>query len=220
MSCKARVVLLAGIILCHMAPAMAQQKGQWVPRQYGLNAGVIPDPGITYANMAVNYSASQLNDSNGNPILQNVTATYSFWVDENIVYYVPNHKFLGGYFMPYIAVNIANGELWFSSLSTATSIQPRLVQRDARLCSAVRGRCGFRSRRQQSRGRDRSKLPKRPVRQLGMHYRFPQRVTPRHAKQLPERGPEPSPHTASACGRLTGNPEVIPPEPLNMTWAG
>ena len=90
---------------------MAQQKGQWVPRQYGLNAGVIPDPGITYANMAVNYSASQLNDSNGNPILQNVTATYSFWVDENIVYYVPNHKFLGGYFMPYVALNYANGEL-------------------------------------------------------------------------------------------------------------
>jgi len=94
-----------------MAAAMAQQKGQWVPGQFGLNAGAIPDPGITYANMALNYSASQLNDSNGNRILQNVTGTYSFWVDENIVYYVPSHKFLGGYFMPYIAVNVANGSL-------------------------------------------------------------------------------------------------------------
>jgi len=35
--------------------ALAQQKGQWVPGQLGLNAGVIPDPGITYANLALNY---------------------------------------------------------------------------------------------------------------------------------------------------------------------
>jgi len=55
--------------------------------------------------------SQQLNDSNGNRILQNVTGTYSFWVDENIVYYVSHHKFLGGYFMPYIAVNIANASL-------------------------------------------------------------------------------------------------------------
>ena len=78
--------------------ALAQQKGQWVPGGFGLNAGVIPDPGITYANLAVNYSADRLNDSNGNKILQNVTGTYSFWVDENIIYYVPNHRFLGGVF--------------------------------------------------------------------------------------------------------------------------
>jgi hypothetical protein len=51
----------------------------------------------------MNYSASQLNDSNGNRILPNVSGTYAFWVDENIVYYVPNHKILGGYFMPYVS---------------------------------------------------------------------------------------------------------------------
>src|SRR5271170_6430492 len=90
--------------------AFAQQKGQWVPGQFGLNAGVIPDPGITYANLALNYSASQLNNSSGNGI-PGITGTYSFWVDENIVYYVPKHKFLGGYFMPYVALNYANGEL-------------------------------------------------------------------------------------------------------------
>jgi hypothetical protein len=90
---------------------LAQQKGQWVPGQFGLNAGVIPDPGITYANLALNYSASRLNDSNGNPVLQRVTGTYSFWVDENILYYVPKHKVLGGYFMPYIVLNYASGEL-------------------------------------------------------------------------------------------------------------
>jgi hypothetical protein len=99
-------------LLVIAAPSLtAQQKGQWVPGQFGLNAGVIPDPGITYANLVMNYSASQLNDSNGNHILKNVTGTYSFWVDENIVYYVPHHKFLGGYFMPYVSINVANGSL-------------------------------------------------------------------------------------------------------------
>jgi hypothetical protein len=99
------------IIVLSISPLFAQQKGQWVPGGFGLNAGVIPDPGITYANLALNYSADRLNDSNGNRILTNVTGTYSFWVDENIFYYVPKHKFLGGYFMPYVAVNYANGEV-------------------------------------------------------------------------------------------------------------
>ncbi len=105
------ISILASFVLICALPAMAQQKGQWVPGQFGLNAGVIPDPGITYANMALNYSASQLNGPSGNQILQNVTGTYSFWVDENIFYYVPEHKFLGGYFMPYIALNYASGSL-------------------------------------------------------------------------------------------------------------
>lgn len=107
---NARVVLLAGIVLCHIVTAMAQQKGQWTPGQFGLNAGVIPDTGITYANLAMNYSAGQLNDSAGNKISR-ITGTYGFWVDENILYYVPNHKILGGYFMPYISMNVANGSL-------------------------------------------------------------------------------------------------------------
>lgn len=108
---KPRVLVLALVMVGLASPLLAQQKGQWVPGQFGLNAGVIPDPGVTYANLALNYSSSQLNDSNGNPILKNVTGTFSFWVDENIVYYVPHHKFLGGCFMPYIAVNVANGSL-------------------------------------------------------------------------------------------------------------
>ncbi len=111
MRCKNRFALLTGIILCHVATAMAQQKGQWVPGQYGLNAGVIPEPGITYAAMPISYSANQLNGPNGNRILQNVTGTYSFWADENILYYVPEHKFLGGYFMPYIVLAYATGSL-------------------------------------------------------------------------------------------------------------
>ena len=103
-------VLVGWMFLGCALSAFAQQKGQWVPGQFGLNAGVIPDPGFTYANLALNYSASQLNNSGGNSI-PGINGTYSFWVDENIIYYVPKHKFLGGYFMPYVALNYASGEV-------------------------------------------------------------------------------------------------------------
>jgi hypothetical protein len=108
---KPIILAFALIIVGFASPLLGQQKGQWVPGQFGLNAGVIPDPGVTYANLALNYSADRLNDSNGNRILQNVTGTYSFWVDENVFYYVPKHKILGGYFMPYVALSYASGEL-------------------------------------------------------------------------------------------------------------
>jgi hypothetical protein len=88
----------------------AQQKGQWVPGQYGLNAGVTPDPGFTYENLAINYSSSQLNNPLGN-LASGVTGTYSFWADENIFMFVPHKKILGGYFAPYVSVNMANGSL-------------------------------------------------------------------------------------------------------------
>jgi hypothetical protein len=114
---KVEAVALTCIFLLGSSSSSAQQKGQWVPGQLRLNAGVIPDPGITYANLALNYSASQLNGPHGNPISR-FGGTYSFWVDENHIYYVPNYKFLGGYLMPYIALNYANGELVANVIGT------------------------------------------------------------------------------------------------------
>jgi hypothetical protein len=111
------VAVFAFMFLMGGSSAWAQQKGQYVPGQFGLNAAAIPDPGVTYANLALNYSADQLNDSNGNRVPA-VTGTYSFWVDENIFYYVPKHKFLGAYFMPYVALNYASGEVVASLTGT------------------------------------------------------------------------------------------------------
>src|SRR5271165_3734118 len=105
-----RIALLACFFTAYNSISCAQQKGQWQPGQFGLNAGSIPSSGITYANMPLSYSASQLNEPNGNAI-PGVTGSYSVWVDENIAYYVPKQKVLGGYFMPYIDLNWASGEL-------------------------------------------------------------------------------------------------------------
>src|SRR3982074_2298924 len=107
---RSTILICACLVVGFALPLRAQQKGQWVPGQYGLNAGVIPDPGFTYANLALNYSSSQLNSCRGTR-RPNITGTYSFWLDENICMYVPKHKFLGGYFAPYVSVNVANGSL-------------------------------------------------------------------------------------------------------------
>jgi hypothetical protein len=115
-----RIRLLAAVvwgIVWTVSPMFAQQKGQWVPGGFGLNAGVTPDPGFTYANLALNYSASQTNDSDGNR-RPNIAGAYSFWVDENIFYYVPKLKILGGYYAPFVSVNVANGSLVASLVGT------------------------------------------------------------------------------------------------------
>src|SRR5215471_890931 len=110
MKIKNAISIFACLVVASAVPLPAQQKGQWVPGQFGLNAGVAPDPGFTYQNLVLNYSAGQLNDSRGNPV-PSLTGTYSFWVDENVFMYVPNKKILGGYFAPYINLNVANGSL-------------------------------------------------------------------------------------------------------------
>lgn len=104
------VMICTSVILGCISPSQAQQKGQWVPGQMGLNAGVTPDPGFTYSNMAMNYSAGQLNDAGGNR-LPGITGTYGFWADENIFVYVPKFKILGAKFVPFAILNYANGSL-------------------------------------------------------------------------------------------------------------
>jgi hypothetical protein len=72
----------------------AQQKPQWMPGQYGLNAGILPSPGFTYANVDINYDAGSYNNQNGKAVP--VNGTYNVWAVENIFYFVPDTKFLGG----------------------------------------------------------------------------------------------------------------------------
>lgn len=102
--------VLACVLLGGASSAWSQQKPQWMPGQVGLNAGILPSPGFTYVNMAINYDAGSFNDRNGNAVP--VTGNYNVWAIENIFYYVPNTKFLGGNlgFMV-IFPTLANGSL-------------------------------------------------------------------------------------------------------------
>jgi len=104
-------LFLIPFVLSVVFPSSAQQKGQYVPGQYGLNAGpaILPPPGFTYANLALNYSADSLKKSNASSVP--VTGTFSFWSDENIFMYAPKKSILGGQFTSWASLNLANGSL-------------------------------------------------------------------------------------------------------------
>ena len=87
----ALIVLFALVLIS--AVGVAQQKGQYVPGQFGLNAGPLPDPGITYANMTIHYNADSLRDANGDSVL--LKGSTGFWANENYVTYVPEFKPFG-----------------------------------------------------------------------------------------------------------------------------
>jgi len=88
------ISVLVFLFLEGVSSALAQQKPQWMPGQIGLNAGILPSPGFTYVNMDINYDAGAFNDRNGNAV--HVSGTYNVWALENIFYFVPKTKFLGG----------------------------------------------------------------------------------------------------------------------------
>ena len=104
---KMGLIFLIGFLFGGIVPASAQQKAQWIPGQAGLNSGILPDAGLTYANLSINYSADTLKDGKGNSIP--VQGTYSFWAIENVVYYVPKAKILGGTFAFQALLPIGNG---------------------------------------------------------------------------------------------------------------
>lgn len=93
----------------------AQQSGQYLPGQNGLNSGLLPDPGITYANLTVNYSADTLRNGNGNKVP--LTGSYDIWAVENIFFYVPNFKIAGAKVSSMAAPTFANGSLTLGSLN-------------------------------------------------------------------------------------------------------
>jgi hypothetical protein len=116
-----RIVLVLGLLLWATAsPVPAQQKGQYVTGQYGLNAGVLPDPGFTYANIDVNYDTNTLNNSSGTAVAPK--PRLNLWIVENIFYYVADTKFLGGNigFMAVIPT-LANGSLTLEQVQNSGS---------------------------------------------------------------------------------------------------
>jgi hypothetical protein len=96
-------------VLSCAGPLAAQQKPQWMPGQMGMNAGILPDPGLTYVNITIDYSSGQFNGPGGKAIP--ATGNYDVWAVENGAFYVPKFKFLGGNFGYMVFVTPATGSL-------------------------------------------------------------------------------------------------------------
>ncbi len=115
MRIKLGLTLVVFLIIFGVVPANAQQKGQYIPGQQGLNAGVLPDPGFTYANLTINYSADTLKNANGNSVP--LTGSYGIWAIENVFFYVPKFKFLGAKLAFMVVVTPANGSLTLGAIN-------------------------------------------------------------------------------------------------------
>src|SRR3974390_276068 len=113
------LTLVFGMVCCF--PILAQQKGQYMPGQFGLNAGIMPDPGFTYSNMEINYVTDSFNGSSGSALPPK--PTLNLWVVENILtFVVPNTKFLGGNLgFSIIVPTIANGSLTLEQVNISGS---------------------------------------------------------------------------------------------------
>src|SRR5277367_2948392 len=116
-----KFALFTSIALLCSATFVAQQKGQYQPGEYGLNAGGLPYPGITYANFTFHYNAGQLNFANGTPL--KATGTYNVWAVSNIFFYVPKFKILGAKFAPFVAFpTVATGSLTLPVLGKGVTV--------------------------------------------------------------------------------------------------
>ena len=115
MRVKLGLTVVISLIIFSVVPANAQQKGQWIPGQEGLNTGVLPDPGFTYLNITLNYSADTLKNAKGNSVP--LTGSYDIWAIENAFIYVPKFKFLGAKLMFVVVVTPANGSLTLGAIN-------------------------------------------------------------------------------------------------------
>lgn len=48
------------MVVAGTLPVRAQQQGQYLPGQFGLNAGILPSPGFTYTKMEINYNTDTI----------------------------------------------------------------------------------------------------------------------------------------------------------------
>jgi len=91
---KFETIVFAFLVSSFGSIVFAQQKPQWMPGQVGLNAGILPPSGFTYANITINYAADTFNGPKGNAIP--ATGTYDVWAIENLFYYVLHPPVLHG----------------------------------------------------------------------------------------------------------------------------
>src|SRR5260370_18696197 len=85
------LLVLAGPVLC-LGQALPPVRGVYRPGFNGTNSGVMPEPGLTYANSFMDYSFDQFRSASGAIIAQNNAAVF---IDINAFEWVTKKKILG-----------------------------------------------------------------------------------------------------------------------------
>jgi len=109
---------LLALICAFVAPpsAEAQRRGQYTPGINSTNSGVLPAPGITYANVFQLYSFDTLKGPDGEELPVNVDL--SVFVDHNIFVWTSKKKILGARFGMMADLPLANNSLSLAEVGT------------------------------------------------------------------------------------------------------
>jgi hypothetical protein len=107
------------LLLLVSLPALAQERGQYIPGTGGLNSGLQTPEGITYANVFIWYPATKFKDQNGD------TAPINFdldlLVDLNLLAYTTKTKFLGASYGMAVVLPIVNSPVSLPRLGVGIS---------------------------------------------------------------------------------------------------
>ncbi len=102
---------LLAVFCAFVAPeqAQAQVRGVYTPGFNATNSGVLPEPGLTYANTFLDYSFNQVKGPNGERL--NVNGTASVFVDVNVFLYVSKKKILGANYAVAAGLPVSNSAI-------------------------------------------------------------------------------------------------------------
>jgi hypothetical protein len=107
------------LLLIISLPAMAQERGQYLPGFSGLNSGIQAPEGPTYANLFYWYPTSSFKNQGGNKAAINFNL--DLLVDFNVLAYTTKAKFLGAKYGASVGVPIVNNAIDLPRLNLATS---------------------------------------------------------------------------------------------------
>lgn len=114
-----RIALVFVLLLIISLPAMAQERGQYIPGTTGLNSGIQAPEGFTYANLFIWYPSTKFKNQNGDTSALNFDL--DLLADLNLFAYTTKAKFLGANVGMAVAVPIVNTPISLPNLGANVS---------------------------------------------------------------------------------------------------
>jgi hypothetical protein len=106
-------------VLLAAGSANAQVRGLYTPGISATNSGVLPDPGLTYCNIFLDYTFNELHGADGQRLQAN--PTFTTLADLNVFEYISKKKVLGANIAAVAMLAIANSSLSFAQLGAVTA---------------------------------------------------------------------------------------------------
>ena len=107
-------MILGSLLMFLAAAAKAQTRGQYAPGINATNSGVLPEPGLTYSNIFLNYTFNEVHGADGERLP--FQPAFTILVDLNAFLWVSNKRLLGANVGALAAVAVTNSSISFANL--------------------------------------------------------------------------------------------------------